>query len=175
MERPVLSRVNIGSSLTKDLGVLVLALRHLKPTATSWPARSVRVDLKPTATTWSERGEGEHRSQRRATRRRSILIAPRRVVGGAAPEAQATLQWLRVAAFETRPPVAEFMPRLRGTALLARVPVAELGPWPMGTAHEARFPFVEIGPGLRGNRAGDAGSLRQYCTMKICDRQRRCP
>ena len=42
------------------------------------------------------------------------------------------------AAFETRPPVAEFMPRLRGTALLARVPVAELGPWPMGRAHEAR-------------------------------------
>ena len=52
------------------------------------------------------------------------------------------------AAFETRPPVAEFMPRLRGTALLARV--AELGPWPMGRAHEARVPFVEIGPGKRG-------------------------
>ena len=46
------------------------------------------------------------------------------------------------AAFETRPPVAEFMPRLRGTALLARVPVAELGPWPRGRAHEARVPFV---------------------------------
>ena len=67
--------------------------------------------------------------------------------GGAAPEAQAPLPWLRGAAFETRPPVAEFMPRLRGTALLARVPVAELGPWPMGRAQEARVPFLEIGPG----------------------------
>ena len=54
------------------------------------------------------------------------------------------------AAFETRPPVAEFMPRLRGTVLLARIPFAELGPWPMGTAHEARVDFVEIVPGLRG-------------------------
>ena len=67
--------------------------------------------------------------------------------GGAAPEAQAPLPWLRGAAFETRPPVAEFMPRLRGTALLARDPVAELGPWPMGRAHEARVPFVKIEPG----------------------------
>ena len=57
---------------------------------------------------------------------------------------------LRGAAFETRPPVAEFIPRLRGTALLARVPFTELGPWPMGTAHEARVPFLELGPGLRG-------------------------
>ena len=73
------------------------------------------------------------------------------------------------------PPIAEFMPRLRGTALLARVPVAELGPWPMGIAHEARVPFVEIGPGWRGNRVGDAGSLRRYYTMKICDRRLRCP
>ena len=46
MERALLSRVNTGSSLTKDLGVLVLAFAHLKPTATSWPARSVfRVGL----------------------------------------------------------------------------------------------------------------------------------
>ena len=46
MERPLLSRVNTGSGLTKDLGVLVLAFPHLKPTATSWPARSVfRVGL----------------------------------------------------------------------------------------------------------------------------------
>ena len=37
MERP---------SLTKDLGVLMLAFPHLKPTTTSWPARSVfRVGL----------------------------------------------------------------------------------------------------------------------------------
>ena len=34
MERPLLSRVNTGSSLTKDLGVSVLAFPHLKPTAT---------------------------------------------------------------------------------------------------------------------------------------------
>ena len=86
----------------------------------------------------------------RATGRRSILIAARRVVGGAAPEAQAPLPWVREAAFETHPPVAEFSRRLRGTALLARDPFAELGPWPMGTAHEARVPFVEIGPVLRG-------------------------
>ena len=33
MERPLLSRVNTGSSLTKDLGVLLLAFPHLKPTA----------------------------------------------------------------------------------------------------------------------------------------------
>ena len=71
-------------------------------------------------------------------------------LGGAAPEAQAPLPWVRGAAFEKRLPVAEFMPRLRGTALLARVPVAELGPWPRGRAHEARVPFVEIGPGKRG-------------------------
>ena len=44
MERPLLSRVNTGSSLTGDLGVVVLAFPHLKPTAT----------------TWSERGECEH-------------------------------------------------------------------------------------------------------------------
>ena len=106
--------------------------------------------LKPTATTWSEQGEGEHVrvGGRRAVAASSLLRDAWR--GGAVPEAQAPLPWLRGAAFETRPPVAEFMPRLRGTALLARVPVAELGPWPMGTAHEARVPFVEIGPGLRG-------------------------
>ena len=70
--------------------------------------------------------------------------------GGAAPEAQAPLPWLRGAVFETRPPIAEFMPRLRRTAMLARVLVDELGPWPMGIAHDARFPFVEIRPGWRG-------------------------
>ena len=37
IERPLLSRGNTGSSLAKDLGVLVLAFQHLKPTATSWP------------------------------------------------------------------------------------------------------------------------------------------
>ena len=43
-KRPLLWRVNTGSSLGKDLGVLVLAFPHLKTTAT----------------TRSERGEGEH-------------------------------------------------------------------------------------------------------------------
>ena len=37
IERPLLPRGNTRSSLTKDLGVLVLAFPHLKPTATSWP------------------------------------------------------------------------------------------------------------------------------------------
>ena len=40
-ERPLLSRANTGSSLAKDLGVLVLAFPYLKPTATSWSGRSV--------------------------------------------------------------------------------------------------------------------------------------
>ena len=105
--------------------------------------------LKPTATTWSERGEGEHVREggRRAV---SIVIAVRRVAGGSGARSAGSLTMLEGAVFETRPPGAEFMPRLRGTALLPRVPVAELGPWPMGTAHEARVPFVEIGPGWRG-------------------------
>ena len=102
--------------------------------------------LKPTATIWSERGEGEH--VREGGRRAASSLLCDAWLGGAAPEAQAPLPWLRGAAFEMHPPIAEFMPRLRGTALLARVPFAELGPWPMGTAHEARVPFV--GPGLRG-------------------------
>ena len=38
-ERPLLSRANTGSSLSKDLGVLVLAFPHLKPTATSLPKK----------------------------------------------------------------------------------------------------------------------------------------
>ena len=99
-----------------------MAFPHLKPTATSWPARRVLElafpHLKPTATTWSERGEGEH-----------VRLRWRRAV--------ATSSLLRGA-------------WLRETALSARDPFAELEPWPMGTAHEARVPFVEIGPGLRG-------------------------
>ena len=81
--------------------------------------------LKPTATTWSERGEGQHVREggRRAVAASSLPCDA--WLGGAAPEAQAPLPWLRVAAFETRPPVAEFMPRPRGTALLARVPVVD--------------------------------------------------
>ena len=35
-ERPLLSRAKTGSSLEKDLGGLVLAVSHLKLTATSW-------------------------------------------------------------------------------------------------------------------------------------------
>ena len=106
--------------------------------------------LKPTTNPWSERGEGEHVREggRRAVAASSVPCDA--WLGGAAPEAQATLPWLRGAAFETRPPIAEFMPRLRGTALLARVPVAKLGPWPMEMAPEARVPFVDYGPELRG-------------------------
>ena len=44
VKHPLLSRGNTGSSLAKDLGVLVLVFPHLKPTAS----------------TWSERGDGEH-------------------------------------------------------------------------------------------------------------------
>ena len=121
IERPLLSRGNTGSSLAKDLGVLVLAFPPLKPTATSWPGKSVLElafpHLKPTATTWSEIGEGEHvrLGGRRAVAAASLLCDA--WLGGAAREAQAPVPWLRGAAFETRTPVAEFMPRLRGTAL----------------------------------------------------------
>ena len=87
IKRPLLSRGNTGSSLAKDLGVLVSAFPHLKPTAT----------------TCLERVEGEHV----------------RLGGPCAFAASSMLRdaWLRGAAFETRPPVAGFMPRLRGTAL----------------------------------------------------------
>ena len=40
IQRPLMSRGNTGSNLAKDLGVLVLAFPHLKPTSTSWPGRS---------------------------------------------------------------------------------------------------------------------------------------
>ena len=121
IERSLLSRGNTGSSFAKGLGVLMLAFPHLKPTATSWPGSSVLElafqHLKPTATTWSERGEGEHvrSGGRRAVAAASLLRDA--WLGGAAREAQAPLPWLTGAAFETRTPVAEFMPRLRGTAL----------------------------------------------------------
>ena len=101
IERPLLSRGKTGSSLAKGLGVLVLAFPHLKPTAT----------------TWSERGEGEHFrvGGQRAIAASSLLRDA--WLGGAARKAQAPLPWLRGAAFETRPPVAEFLPWLRGTAV----------------------------------------------------------
>ena len=41
IERPLLSRGNTGSSVSKYLGGLVLAFPHLKPTTTPWPERSV--------------------------------------------------------------------------------------------------------------------------------------
>ena len=121
IERPLLSRWNAGSSLASDLGVLVLAFPHLKPTDTSWPGRNVIElafpHLKPTATTWSERGVGEHfrLGGRRAVAALSLLRDA--WLGGAAREAQASLPWLRGVAFEKRTPVADFMPWLRGTAL----------------------------------------------------------
>ena len=84
MERPLLSRVNTSANLAKDLGVLVLAFPQLKPTATSWPARSVFElafpHLKPTTTPWSERREGEH--VRLGGRRCNILFSARRVAEG---------------------------------------------------------------------------------------------
>ena len=91
IERPLLSRGNTGSSLAKDLGVLALAFPHFKPTATSWPGRSVLElafpHLQPTATTWSERGEGEYvrLGGRRAVAAASLLRDA--WLGGAAREA----------------------------------------------------------------------------------------
>ena len=154
IERPLLSRGNTGLSLAKQLGVVVLAFPHLKPTATSWPEGGVLEEafphLKPTVATRSERGEGEHfRVRERRAVAASVLLRDA-WRGGAALEAQAPLPWLRGAAFGTRTPVAEVKPRLVGTAQLARVPVAKIGPWPMGTAPEARVPVVDLGPKLRG-------------------------
>ena len=117
IERRPLSRGNTGSSLAKDLGILVLVFPHLKPTTTSWPGRSVLEltfpHLKPTATTWSERGKGEHvrLGRRRATAAASLVRDT--LPGGAAREAA----MVEGAAFETRTPVAEFRSRLRRTAL----------------------------------------------------------
>ena len=121
MERPLQSRVDTGSSLAKDLGVFVLAFPRFKPTATSWPGRSVLklafLQLKVTATTWSERGKGEHV---RLRGRHAVPAASLRRdawLGGVTREAPAPLPWLRGAAFEMRTPVVEFVPRLKGTAL----------------------------------------------------------
>ena len=75
---------------------------------------------------------------------------------------------------ETRTPVTEFMPRLRGTALWARVPFAELGPWPRGTANEARVPFVEIVPWLRGTALATLVPFTGTA-VRICNRRRRHP
>ena len=88
IERPLLSRVDTGSSLAKDLGVLVLAFPHLKPTAT----------------TSSERGEGEHvrLGGRRAVAASSLLRDA--WLRGTAREEQGPMPWLRGAAFETRTP-----------------------------------------------------------------------
>ena len=88
IERPLLSQVNTGSSLAKDLGVLMLTFPHLKPTAITWP----------------ERGEGEHvrLRGRRAVAASSLLRDA--WLRGAARKAQASVPWLRGAAFETRPP-----------------------------------------------------------------------
>ena len=101
IERPLLSRGNTGSSLAKDLGVLVLAFSYLKPTAT----------------TWSERGEGEHVR----LGGRSAIAASSSLrdawLGRAAREVQVPVPWLRGAAFQTRTPVAERILRLTGTVL----------------------------------------------------------
>ena len=108
IERPLLSRGNTGLSLAKQLGVVVLAFPHLKPTATSWPEGGVLEvafpHLKPTVATWSERGEGEHfRVRERRAVAASVLLRDA-WRGGATLEAQAPLPWLRGAAFGTRTP-----------------------------------------------------------------------
>ena len=63
IERPLRSRGNTGSSLANDLGVLVLAFPHLKPTATALSGRLVlELDsphLKATATIFQGE-EGAH-------------------------------------------------------------------------------------------------------------------
>ena len=114
IERPPPSHGKTGSRLSKDLGVLLLAFSHLKTVATSWPGRSVLElafpNLKPTATTWSKRGEGEQvrLGGRPAVAAASLLRDA--LLAGVACEAPAPLPWLRGAVFETRTPVAEFMP-----------------------------------------------------------------
>ena len=75
-ERPLLSRANTGSSLAKDLGVLVLPSH----TSNRPPPRgqkkvfrgSTVPHLKPTATAWSGRGGDEHV---RVKRRRAVTAA----------------------------------------------------------------------------------------------------
>ena len=109
-ERHPLSRENAGSSPAKDLGVLVLAFSHLKPTATTWSGRG---------------GEHVHLVERRAVAAASLLLDA--WLGRAALGAQAPLPFLRGAALETRTPVVELMPWLTGTALGARVPFADHG------------------------------------------------
>ena len=80
MERPLLSRENNGSSVERDLGVLVLAFPHLKPTAILWSGRSALElafpHLKPTANIWSGREGGEHVRfvDRRAIASASLLL-----------------------------------------------------------------------------------------------------
>ena len=90
MEHPLQSRVDTGSSLTKDLGVFVLAFPYLKPIPTSLSVGGVLEmafpHLKPAATTWLERGEGEHVrvGGRRAVAASSLMRDAWR--GGAVPE-----------------------------------------------------------------------------------------
>ena len=71
IERPLLSQGNTGSSLAKDVGVLVLAFPHLKPTAT----------------TWLERGEGEHVRLGRRCAVAAALLLRDAWLGGAVREA----------------------------------------------------------------------------------------
>ena len=134
IERPLLSRGNTGSSLAKDLGVLVLAFPQLKPTATTRSGRRGSEHVRVVA--------------RRAVEAASLLRGA--WLGEAARKAQAPLPWLRGVALETRTPVVEFIPRLRRTALRARVPFAEFELRPTGTARGMRVPVVEMVPWPRG-------------------------
>ena len=118
-ERPLLSRANIGSSLSKDLGVLVLTFPHLKSTATSWSEKVFRGStvphLKPTATSWSGRRGDEHIRVKRRRAVAAAILSRDACLGGGARKAQAPVPWLMGAAFGARTPIAEFMPRLRET------------------------------------------------------------
>jgi len=157
----------------------VLAFPHLKPTATSWSARSVlRVGL-PTPQTDRHHlvrmRRGWTRSRRRATRRRSILIAVRRVAGG-----------------ERRPkrrlPCHGWGGGVWNASPRRRIYATAEGNGAVSAGSRRRTRTMADGKSARGacslrrnwtriegNRVGDAGSLHRYCTMKICDRRRRCP
>ena len=93
-----------------------------------------------------ERG-GEHV---RLGRRRPVAAASLlrdAWLGRAAREAQAPLLWSREATFETRTPVAEFMPRLSGTAVGARVPFAKLDHGRGERRMKRVFPSSKLYPG----------------------------
>ena len=132
-ERPLLSRERTGSSLATDLGVLVVAFPHLKPTATSrewseklFEGRPSHTSNRPPPPGQREGGMNTFAQKGDAPPPQLYCCATRAWEG--ARKAQAPVLWLTGTTFGARTPTAECMPPLRGTALQARVPVAELGP-----------------------------------------------